>query len=228
MFSDDQENQQPYHHGNVKEALIGEAMKFIEANETEQLSLRRLAKEVGISPSAVYNHFPDKNALMLAIKARLYSEFNQYYEAQCQEATDPKAAILEMCLAYYYFSQEQPARFQILFASTLPMEWSSPEMVDIACQSIIRLRKLVLEIYHQYQVPCSEEALVDHTLLIWSQLHGIVSLKNTGGIKAAVTYQNWPQTCALVHDQDVKRLIKNHVDNTVQSIMNAQYNDSHH
>ena len=66
------------------------------------------------------------------------------------------------------------------------------------------------------------------SLLIWSQLHGIVSLKNTGGIKAAVTYQNWPQTCALVHDQDVKRLIKNHVDNTVQSIMNAQYNDSHH
>ena len=61
MQPDEDKSQQHYHHGNVKESLIDAAMKLIDSNEVELLSLRSLAKEVGVTPSAVYNHFPNKD-----------------------------------------------------------------------------------------------------------------------------------------------------------------------
>ncbi|MDD9890353.1 MAG: TetR/AcrR family transcriptional regulator [Gammaproteobacteria bacterium] len=225
----DKENKsQPYHHGNVKEALIDIAMKLIESNEVQLLSLRRLAKEVGITPSAVYNHFSDKNALMLAIKIRLYDEFNKFFENRSSKSDDPEQGLLEICLAYYHFSQEYPSRFHFLFSSILPMEWSTPEMVEISCRTLVKTRGLVLNIYDKYKVPCSEEDVVNTTLLIWAQLHGIVALKKSGSIKAAIVYQDWPEACSMVSHEQVEGLIRNHLKMTINAILNIQHADSHH
>jgi len=131
-------------------------------------------------------------------------------------------------LSYYHFSQDYPSRFHFLFSSTLPMEWSTPEMVEISCRSIVKTRKLVLEIYENYKIPCSEEDVVNTTLLIWSQLHGIVTLRKSGSIQAAVGYQNWPASCALVQDNEVEQLIRNRVEMTINAILNAQHSESHH
>jgi len=116
----------------------------------------------------------------------------------------------------------------MLFRYTLPMEWSTRELVDVSCHNLVRLRKQILAIYEQHRVTCSEEDVVTTTLLAWSQLHGIISLKNAGFIKAAVTYQEWPTACALASDDDVERLIGKFVDMTVHAIINSQYSDSHH
>ncbi len=228
MLTEDDKSNQRYHHGNVKEALIDVAMKLIEADEVEMISLRRLSKEVGVTPSAVYNHFSDKDALMLAIKIRLYEEFNHFFEQRSSATDDPEQALLEMCLAYYQFSQQYPSRFRFLFSSTLPLEWSTTESVEVSCRCIVRTRKLMLQIYEKYQIPCGEEAVVNTTLLVWSQLHGIVALKKSGSIQAAVAYQEWPASCALVHDEEVENLIRNHVNMTVNAILNTQHSDSHH
>jgi len=223
-----EEKSQRYHHGNVKEALIDVAMKLIESNEVELLSLRRLAKEVGVTPSAVYNHFSDKNALMLAIKIRLYDEFNKFFEKRSSESEDPEQRLLEILLSYYYFSQEHPSRFHFLFSSILPMEWSTPEMVAIACRTLVKTRRLVLEIYDKYKVPCSEDQVINTTLLVWAQLHGMVALKKSGTIKAAVAYQDWPEACSLVSHEQVEGLIRNHLNMTVNAILNSQHSESHH
>jgi len=228
MLSEKQKQNHPYHHGNVKEALISVAMRLMEDGQVSLISLRRLSKEVGVTPSAVYNHFSDKDALMLAIKTRVYEEFNQFFEERISDSNDPEESLLEMCLAYYHFSKEHPSRFQFLFSSVLPMEWSTPETVEVFCRCLVRTRKLVLGIYKKYQIPCSEEALVNTTLLVWSQLHGIVALRNSGSIQAAVAYQNWPSSCALIHDHEVERLIKSHRDNVVNGILNYQRSESHH
>ena len=108
------------------------------------------------------------------------------------------------------------------------MEWSTPETVEIFCRCLVRVRKLVLGIYEKYQIPCSEEVLVNSTLLVWSQLHGIVTLRISGSIQAAVAYQGWPTSCALTHDDEVAQLIKNHRDNLVNGILNSQRSESHH
>ena len=218
----------PYHHGNVREALIDEGMQLIESNQVELLSLRRLAKEVGVTPSAVYNHFSNRNALMLAIKIRLYDEFNKFFENRSSNSGDPEQDLVEICFAYCHFSQEYPSRFHFLFSSILPIEWSTPDMVEIATRTLARTRKLVLKIYDKYKVPCSEEKVVNTTLLIWAQLHGLVALKQSEIINAAVTYQDWPKACSLVSHEQVEGLIRNHLTMTVNAILNTQHAESHH
>ncbi len=223
MFTEeDIKTQQSYHHGNVKNALIDAAMDLIEGNKADAISLRRLAKEVGVTPSAVYNHFADRDSLMLAIKIRLYKELNQFFDSQISQTDDPEQAMLEVCFAYFRFSQEQPARFMFLFSSTLPLELSTPEFIEVSGHSLVRSRKLVYGVFEKYNIPCNEEDIVNTTVLIWSQLHGIVMLRNSGSIPAAVAYQDWPPSCGLNQDSEVEALIRNHVKMTVDAIISKQ------
>lgn len=228
MLTEPHKTDQPYHHGNVKEALVDAAMGLIASNSSDLISLRRLSKEVGVTPSAVYNHFADKDTLMLAIKVRIYDSFNRFLKKHCSATEDPEQALLEICLAYYHYSEAFPAQFRFLFSSTLPMEWSTPETVEIFCRSLVRTRKLIYDIYQKHQVPCSEEAVVNATLLVWSQLHGIVMLKHSGSIAAAVGYQNWPASCALKEDRQVEKLIENHIQIMLNGILNERLGASHH
>lgn len=78
MLIDTPKSGSNYHHGNVKEALLTAAQNHIENNQCEKISLRALSKEVGITPSAVYNHFADKDALLLAIKIRIFQNLNRF------------------------------------------------------------------------------------------------------------------------------------------------------
>lgn len=228
MLTEEQKSSPRYHHGNVKKALIDVAMTLLEENQLARISLRRLSKEVGVTPSAVYNHFVDKDALMLAIKMRVYEDFNSFFEERSSATSNPEQQLLEMCLAYYHYSKQQPARFNFLFSSVLPMEWSTPETVEVSCRCIVRARKLVLGIYNRYQTPCEEEKVVNATLLLWSGLHGIVTLRNSGSIQAAVAHQNWPSPCELVQDHEVEGIIEMHVQNLVNGILNSQRSESHH
>lgn len=214
--------QRHYHHGNVKEALVDEALKFIETEELASLSLRGLAREVGISPSAVYNHFADKNALMLAIKLRLYRDLNAYFARFRQPVADPEQSLLNMCLAYYRFAEDNPTHFQILFNSSLPQENATPEYIEISGRCLTETRRAVLKIFSKYHERVSEESVVRATMLIWSQLHGLISLKRSGTIKAAAANQDWPQSCRLTSEGDVEQLINIFVRNAVTAIMNAQ------
>jgi len=217
-----------YHHGNVKEALIVEALTFITENQAANISLRGLSRQIGITPAAVYNHFSDKDALILAVKVRIYEKFNAFFEARLTNTDDPEQSLLEMCQSYYQFSRQFPSHFQFLFGSVLPMQWSTPEMVEVACRCIVRARKLVLQIYQKYQMTYSEEEVVNTTLLVWSQLHGIVTLRNSGSIQAAVTYQNWPASCALGNDSETEELIRQHIHLMVNGVLNIQRGPANH
>ncbi|MEX0964612.1 MAG: TetR/AcrR family transcriptional regulator [Pseudohongiellaceae bacterium] len=228
MLIDTMKNSSSYHHGNVKEALLDAAQNYIEDNEGEMISLRGLSREVGVTPSAVYNHFADKNALILAIKIRLYQGFNNFYAKHCPETRDPEKALTEMCLAYFHFSREYPSQFRFLFTSSLPMEWSTDETIEVSCRCIVKVRSLVFAIHNKYQLQCSEEEVVNATLLIWSQLHGIVTLRNSGLIAAAVTHQKWPSSCALVEDVQVEKLIEDHVQIMINGMLSSSHGKSKH
>lgn len=228
MLTDAATNNTPYHHGNVKEALVDEALRLIETDAVGSISLRRLSKGVGVTPSAVYNHFADKDALLLAIKTRIYDSMNQYFAARRSNTENPEQALLETCMAYYHFANDYPSQFDFLFGSVLPMEWSDAETIAVSCRSILDTRKLVQQIYEKYRLVSSETAIVNTTLLIWSQLHGIVALRNSGSIQAVVGYQHWPESCALKRDEEVKRLIHGHIEMIVNGIINSRSTQSQH
>ena len=131
-------------------------------------------------------------------------------------------------MVYYDFSQDYPSRFQFLFSYIFPMEWSTPKMVELSCRTLVRIRSLILEIYDKYKVPVSDEKVVNTSLLVWAQLHGLVALKKSGSIKAAVAFQDWPEACSLVNHEQVEGLIRNHLKMTVNAILNTLHSEGHH
>ncbi len=106
-----------YHHGNLREALVFEAIRLLEAEGKAGLSLRRVAREVGVSQAAPYGHFKDKQALVLAVCAAGFDRFANRMRDEAAGATGP-AYIAALGRGYIFFALENPALFQLMFDET--------------------------------------------------------------------------------------------------------------
>jgi AcrR family transcriptional regulator len=80
-----------YHHGNLEAALISAATKMVRANGAEHLSLRAVAAELGVSPSALYHYYPDKDSLITGLGAALFEGLADFQEAALSRHPDTSA-----------------------------------------------------------------------------------------------------------------------------------------
>src|ERR1700753_53209 len=67
---------QSYHHGDLREALIQAALREAEQGGPEAISIKALAKTIGVSQPAPYRHFADRDALLVAVTAEAFRQFN--------------------------------------------------------------------------------------------------------------------------------------------------------
>ena len=101
-----------YHHGALRGALVEAGVAALEGPEGAEVSLRELARQVGVSPTAVYRHFPNKQALLAALAAR---GLEMLGEAQ-QAAHDASGgSFAEVGRAYVRFALAHPALFRLVF-----------------------------------------------------------------------------------------------------------------
>lgn len=118
-----------YHHGDLRAALIGEGMKLLESQDFEALSLREVARNLGVSATAVYRHFPAKEDLLKALAGRglaMLAEQQQWAAAKAKGAV----AFAETGRAYVRFALSNPNLFRLIFIHTpgrLRPEVDSPE-----------------------------------------------------------------------------------------------------
>ena len=221
LTSDDQ-SKQPYHHGNVKEALVEAAIKLLESEPVQNLSLRRLAKEVGITPTAVYNHFSDKDALVAAIKLESFENFNDFIRAHCADIDDPETIFLELGVAYYRYSKQYPSQFDVLFNYAIPAESNTDELIQTACQGQELLKNVIQAILIKRNKSYDEDLLIKASLMAWTNIHGLVALVASGSIKSSAECQGWPKKFALEEDQDVEQMIADHVSVMINGMINCQ------
>lgn len=109
----------PYHHGALREALIEAGLRALEANHAEDaggtVSLRELAREVGVSAAAVYRHFPNKGALLAALGEAGLARLGAA-QAEAMAATeDERAGFAATGRAYVRFALANPALFRLVF-----------------------------------------------------------------------------------------------------------------
>ncbi|KUN60301.1 TetR/AcrR family transcriptional regulator [Streptomyces griseorubiginosus] len=101
----------PYHHGDLRRAILGAALDVIAAEGPAALSLRDLARRAGVSHAAPAHHFKDRTGLLTAIAAEGFG----LLAAALKEAADLKDAGVR----YVRFAREHPAHFQVMFAPGL-------------------------------------------------------------------------------------------------------------
>lgn len=111
----------PYHHGDLRNALIGTALKLLETEGVADLSLRRLAREAGVSATAPYAHFADRQAVLAAVAeagfALLDADLGLAEEAMAEQG--PAKQLTALGAAYVGFAIDHPALFRLMFGSTL-------------------------------------------------------------------------------------------------------------
>jgi AcrR family transcriptional regulator len=109
----------PYHHGDLRAALIAAAAAAIERGGYENLSLRELAASLAVSRAAPYRHFVDRRALLAALAAEGFEKLTAIYRKAIAAGKTPRARLTASGRAYLAFAAERPQLFRLMFASDL-------------------------------------------------------------------------------------------------------------
>ena len=107
--------QRGYHHGDLHSALIAAGLAMLAGSDAEHLSLRELARTVGVSPTAVYRHFPDKKALLAALALEGITRLGEAQAEASRAAGGGAAGFAATGRAYVRFALAHPALFRLTF-----------------------------------------------------------------------------------------------------------------
>lgn len=118
----------PYHHGDLKAALIGGAIELIVQRGAHKFSLAELSRRLGVTVSAPYRHFANRDELLAAVAVRVLHEFGEALAAQSSEGDPPERRLAAMAGAYVRFAAEQPALFGVVFDIGLDKKRRHPEL----------------------------------------------------------------------------------------------------
>ena len=169
-----------YHHGDLRAALLDAGLRLLAERTADDVSLREMAREVGVSATAVYRHFPDKGALMSALAqeglVRLAAAQHQAAEA----AGGGAAGFGATGRAYVRFALANPALFRLIFSSPAPAdllqrgpEHSSDAITFLKANAAGQVR------------PGADERVVEAVALqAWSVAHGLAMLMLDGQVPA--------------------------------------------
>src|SRR5579859_4246626 len=106
----------PYHYGNLRSALLAEALRALAEGGPASLSLRELARRLGVSHAAPYRHFADKDVLLAAIAQQGFELLAAEVEAAAAQHPDESLfQLADMGWAYVRFALRQPQHFQVMF-----------------------------------------------------------------------------------------------------------------
>lgn len=162
-----------YHHGDLRAALLAEGLRLVESAGVEAISLREVARGVGVSPTSVYRHFPDKQALMEAIASEALARLGEAQAVAARESGQAKA-FNAVGRAYVQFALAHPGLFRVAY--TYP-GIAVRDPTSEATASI--LRDLALDLAG------GEEARARLIgLRAWSFVHGLAMLMLDGRVPA--------------------------------------------
>ena len=105
-----------YHHGDLRAALVSAGLELLSSRSADDLSLREVARAVGVSATAVYRHFPDKQALLFAMSERGAVQLSVEQRAAMTDK-DAKAAFEASGRAYVLFALANPALYRLMMAT---------------------------------------------------------------------------------------------------------------
>ncbi|WP_181781278.1 TetR/AcrR family transcriptional regulator [Pseudonocardia pini] len=168
------ETRATYHHGALREELISASVSLIEAEGIGAVSLRRVAREAGVSPGAPYHHFADRAALFAAVIVRgsalLESELRQ---ARAQ-ATSGVEALGAFVRTYVRFAREHPGYVHLMLRPELSHPDRHPDAAHAGEGSIDLLTAAVVDCQREGTAPPGDP--MPAVGLVWALAVGIVTL----------------------------------------------------
>ena len=120
----------PYHHGDLRRALVDAARRLLEAEGPSALSLRAVAREAGVSPAAPYHHFKDKGELLDAVAHEGWVMLDQALATAKANAPSIREAMSALGVAYVCFARDNPALYRVMYDTARDKEALPEQMAD--------------------------------------------------------------------------------------------------
>ena len=165
----------PYHHGDLRRALIDVALKLVAEKGIAGLTMREAGRLAGVSQAAPYRHFADKNELLLAVGEEGFRAMHQQILASLREAgPDASSRLSAIGVGYVGFAVAHPSHFRIMFSRELTRAPASPTAEETAMAAFT---ELATEIFKgQASGALRQEEPLGLALACWSIAHGLAGI----------------------------------------------------
>jgi AcrR family transcriptional regulator len=153
--------------------IVTAARELAEAEGWDAVTTRRLAERVEYSQPVLYSHFSGKDAIMAAVAVEGFAELAVQMQAARTAARGAQQALTAVAAAYVSFADQRPALYDAMFSRTVSLPFATPEVPAALRAGFDELRHVVRSIAAD-----DDEQLL--TEVIWSGLHGLVTLTRGG------------------------------------------------
>lgn len=197
----------PYHHGDLRRALLDSATVILTETGRWDFSLREVARRAGVSHAASYRHFADKEALIAALAATGFETLHSHLNAAVSEASGPIETLRAIGQAYVGFGVARPALYRLMFGQALPsIEGLPPAVLAVLTEARAVLKGVILDGARSgaFAVdPGDEQEMAVAVVTAWSLVHGFTLLT----IDRAVDREIRPQMIDALAARVTERLI---------------------
>lgn len=163
----------PYHHGDLRRALIDAAQRILESEGPAGLSLRAVAREAGVSPAAPYHHFKDKGELLDAVAQQGWERLNEVMAKSKEAAGSARASMASLGVAYVCFARDNPALYRVMYDCSRDKEMLPEHLHDDDDSAYCRTRQTLVEAGAD---PNDTIGLELATIAAWCAAHGLAEM----------------------------------------------------
>jgi AcrR family transcriptional regulator len=168
----------PYHHGDLRRALVEEATRTIRDRGIDRLTVRAVGLRLGVSRTALYRHFADKASLLAAVAREGFQTFRRNLLEAWDTAGRGRAGFVAMGAAYVRFERANPSHYRVMFGRFRDLSACDPALAadgaaafQVLVDALVSLERSGLMSYDDPQ------ALAP---FVWATVHGVAMLAIDG------------------------------------------------
>ena len=177
--------ERPYHHGDLRRAVVRAALELLSETQSLEFSLRELARRAGVSHNAPYKHFADKGELLAAVSAAGFEALARQAGDEIARIGSPRAQLFAMLRIYIRYGVQNPALYRLMFGGYLSGADASRPAIERAAAEGIRalLERTIVNGALGQKIPNTPRNLhriAGAILACWSLIHGLTLLMADG------------------------------------------------
>ena len=165
---------------DAKDKYVDAALQIVAEMGLDGLSLREVARRLGVSHQAPYRHFPSREHIVAVLIRRSFVEFSQCLLA-AEKLDAPFAHLRSMGHAYLDFAQGRPLQYHLMFGTLMPQSDAHVEMRTQSTASFDILLQAIAAIRLNQSESAEAADLHQDAMFVWSTLHGFVELQRKMG-----------------------------------------------
>jgi AcrR family transcriptional regulator len=185
----------PYHHGDLRSALLASAERTLREKGAGALSLRELARDIGVSHAAPGRHFKDKQALLNALALAGYERLTRALTAVDDPALPLEPRLVALARGYLGFATENAELLELMFARKHDPD-ASEEMATAVDRTVGALERIIADAQKRGEIIEGDPAHL--TLVVGATLQGTATLVANDLLDAQTTLDGVPQLVHLI------------------------------